>query len=127
MKQPDITPRENFLSANWRELVFAFLGIATFAFTPRLIHWFDPTAGTTDFGAVDILCFAAAALLTGYVAVWIIIRIVAKTIQHYLDSKNFRREWDVTTPQFRIATTLLFIGFNLWAFIAFARIVAGAK
>ena len=128
MKHPDIKPRTHFLAANWRELTFAVLGIAVFFVIGKWgMHWIDPTAGTTDFGAVDILAFSAASLLVGYIVVWTVLRIAFKTIQHYLDTKGFRKEFSDLMARDRILITLAVIAFNLWAFIAFARIVAGAK
>lgn len=128
MNHPDITPKTNFLSANWREIAFTVIAVAAFFVIGKWgMHWIDPTAGTTDFGATDILAFAAASLLAGYLVIWMVLRIAFKTIQHYLDSKAFRKEWDIIPATHRIVITLVIIAFNLWAFIQFARIVAGAK
>ena len=128
MKHPNTEPKNNFIAANWREMVFAALTVAAFFLVGKYgVHWIDPTAGTTDFGAIDILAFAAASLFVGYIVIWTALRIAFKTIQHYLDSKGFRKEWDDITPEYRVVLTLALIAFNMWAFIEFARIVSGAK
>lgn len=122
------TPHTNFLAANWRELVFTIVGIVAFWFVvTRALQWVEPTAGTTDFGMVDTLLFATAALLWGHFTVWIIFRVAMKTFQQYLDSKKFRLEWNDARVEYRLSATLVMIAFELWAWIALIRVVAGAK
>lgn len=127
----NLTPKTNFLSANWREIVFTILAIAAF-FVLRLgVQKIDPTAAVTDFGAIDIILFAATASLAAHLAVWVILRIALKTFHLYLDGKDFRREFFGNSECWgaagRIFTTLAVVFFELWLLATFAGIVAGQK
>jgi hypothetical protein len=123
----DLEPRTNFLSANWREIVFTVLAIVAFFFARLGVQKIDGTAGVTDFGALDIVLFALTASLAAHLAVWVVLRIALKTFSHYLDDKVFRADFIALAGPRRLAAALGVIGFELWLILRFAAIVAGAK
>lgn len=125
--ETDLTPRTNFLSANWRELLFTVLAIAAFYFLRLGVQRLDPTAAVTDFGAIDIILFALTASLAAHLGIWIVLRIALKTFSHYLDDKILRADFMALVPARRVWTTLAVIGFELWLLAHFASIVAGQK
>lgn len=124
---PDLRPRTTFLSGNWREIVAALVAIAAFLLGGKVMHLIDPRAGTTDFGAIDIMLFAVTALLCAHLGVWVILRVAMKTFHRYLDDKAFRRDFIELRKDHRVWTTLAVIFFELWLLTTLASIVAGQK
>ncbi len=127
MNSEDLTPRTNFLSANWREIVFTILAIAAFYLARFGVQWLDPSAATTDFGALDVIGYAITASLAAHLGVWVILRIALKTFARYLDDKVFRADFLAFAPHRRVWTTLAVIAFELWLLARFAALVAGAR
>ena len=124
---PDLRPRTTFLSGNWREIVATLVAIAAFFLGGKALRIIDPKAGTTDFGAIDIMLFAITALLCAHLGVWVIFRVAMKTFHRYLDDKGFRRDFIQLRQDHRVWTTLAVIMFELWMLATLAAIVAGQK
>jgi len=124
---PDLRPRTTFLSGNWREIVATVVAIAVFFFAGKVMHHVAPGAGTTDFGAIDIMLFAVTALLCAHLGVWVIFRVAMKTFHRYLDDKGFRRDFIELRQDHRVWTALAVIFFELWMLVTLASIVAGQK
>lgn len=127
MNSKDLKPRTNFLSANWREIVFTILAIAAFYLARFVVQWLDPSAATTDFGAIDVIGYAVTASLAAHLGVWIILRIALKTFARYLDDKVFRADFMALATHHRAWTALAVIAFELWLLARFAALVAGAQ
>jgi hypothetical protein len=124
---PDLRPRTTFLSGNWREIVATVIAIAAFFFAGKVMQSLAPSAGTTDFGAIDIMLFAVTAALCAHLGVWVIFRVAMKTFHRYLDDKGFRRDFIELRKDHRVWTTLAVIFFELWLLVTLASIVAGQK
>jgi signal transduction histidine kinase len=127
MPDPDLRPRTNFLDANWREIVFTVLAIAAFYAARFVVQWLDPSAATTDFGALDVIAYAITASLAAHLGVWIVLRVAMKTFHRYLDDKALRRDFIELPINLRVWTALAVVAFELWLIVRFAALVAGAQ
>lgn len=127
MPDPDLRPRTNFLDANWREIVFTVLAIAAFYAARFVVQWLDPSAATTDFGALDVIAYAITASLAAHLGVWIVLRVAMKTFHRYLDDKALRRDFIELPINLRVWTALAVVAFELWLLVRFAALVAGAQ
>jgi len=123
-----LKPKTNFLSANYKELLLALIAPAVLFFIRFGVQAVDPTAAVSDWGMVDVLMFACAALVASYAFLWALLRIAFKTFALYLDSKTFRSDFfEKLNPNVRIAATLLVIFGNLLLIVEFAKIFSGVR
>jgi len=105
---------------DWSEVITIPLAIVLWKFSPTLLRWLDPTAGTYDAGVFQILIWATVALLYVSGVVWLVLKLSFPGIFKFftkldddlifdknIDEKNKLTTWQKTLS----ALFLLFIFF----------------
>jgi hypothetical protein len=98
-----------FLSNNRREVGFLLLLFLAFLVVNPLIQWISPGAGALDWSFLTLLI---AGLFKGVfigVSTWGMLMVFVPTVNHFLDSQDFRRAFDGLEPKEKLRATSITI------------------
>ena len=70
------------LFSNWQGFTALLAALAVFWFSPHLLHWLDPTAGTFDVGYLQRPLVAAAYFFFATFCAWTAFQIEFPTLNH---------------------------------------------
>lgn len=109
------------LVKEWKEELWSIpLAFLIFFFSPVLLRWIDPTAGTYDAGIFQIILFASICLLVFNGLTWMGIKQLFPELFIYFQNQ-FKDEFQKLTEWQRIKVSLFVWAFFLLCLVALAR------
>lgn len=111
------------LVKKWQGLSALAIAALVWVVSPKLIRLYDPVSGVFDGGVLQIPLFAFICISFGIFLSWLFIRLEFPTIDTWIDSGRFTRDWRNIEPCERIKYSIyLFLGL-LFAFVALCRVL----
>ncbi len=105
----------------WNELLTLPVAIIIWLLLPRLLHHFDPTAGSYDIGILSRFILATIGLYFGKTVVWLALRIGAPDVYKVLDNFLMNNKYRITAWQKGIfSLSYYFLLFLCWVIILLA-------
>lgn len=92
--------------SNWQGFTALLAALAVFWFSPHLLHWLDPTAGTFDVGYLQRPLVAAAYFFFATFCAWTAFQIEFPTLNRWLDMNGFAESWKLAPAEFKLRYTL---------------------
>jgi len=98
-----------FIKKNSREVGFLLLLFLAFLVINPLIQWISPGAGALDWSFLTLLIAGVFKGVFIGVSTWALIMVFVPTINHFMDSQDFRRAFDGLEPREKLRATSITI------------------
>lgn len=98
-----------FIKKNRREVGLLLLLFVAFLVINPLIQWISPGAGALDWSFLTLLIAGVFKGVFIGVSTWLLIWVFVPTVNHFLDSQDFRRAFDGLEPKEKLRVTSITI------------------
>jgi len=90
------------LFSNWQGLTALLAAAAVFYYSPHLLRWLDPTAGTFDVGYLQRPLVAASYFFFATFCAWTAFQIEFPSLDRWLDAQGFTESWRLASAEFKL-------------------------
>ncbi len=115
-----------YLKEIYRDLKWVLIFVLLFVLSPRLLNWFDPSAGTLDSGYLHAIMLGGLCFFFVFLLVWAALHMGFPQLWSYIERgregqpSQFQLDWQGAPAAGRIAVLVVVI--CLLAFIAVASL-----